>query len=97
MVAGPSVDRHHWLPRSFGGREAEPLHAVCHRMLHRTFDRATLAAELRDPDAARQRPELQAFLKWVRKQPPEYVDWPEAPGRHGRRRSGIAGKTSSKS
>lgn len=85
MIAGPSVDRHHWTPRSHGGRTAAPLHRVCHRMLHRLFTRAELAALVDTPDKARARPEVQRFIGWVRKQPPDYVDWPEQPGRHGKR------------
>lgn len=86
MIEGPSVDRHHWTPRSLGGRAAEPLHTVCHRMLHRLFTHAELACLYDTPEKACRHPELQRFLKWVRKQPAEYVDWPEQPGRHGRRR-----------
>jgi len=86
MIAGPSVDRHHWTPRSFGGRDAAPLHAVCHRMLHRLFSRAELAALYDTPDKARAHPDVQKYVKWVRRKPPEYIDWPERSGRHGRRR-----------
>lgn len=48
MIAGPSVDRHHWVPKSEGGRA---------------------------------HPEVRRFVAWVRRQPPEYLDWPRAPRR----------------
>jgi len=67
MIAGPSVDRHHWHPKSQGGTETEWLHRVCHRML------------LAHPDIIK-------FVKWVRKKPVDYVDWPESAGRYGRNR-----------
>lgn len=86
MIPGPSVDRHHWTPRSHGGREAAPLHRVCHRMLHRLFSRAELATRYDTPEAVRDHPDVRKFIQWVRKQPADYVDWPEAPGRHGKRR-----------
>ncbi|HBS24925.1 MAG TPA: HNH endonuclease, partial [Thalassospira sp.] len=32
MIAGDSVDRHHWTPKSKGGTDTQWLHRVCHRM-----------------------------------------------------------------
>ncbi|MCB2101638.1 MAG: HNH endonuclease [Rhodobacterales bacterium] len=86
LVPGPSVDRHHWVPRSQGGHQAETLHRVCHRMLHRVFSDAELAERADTPDKARAHPDMARFIAWVRRKPADYVDWPEQPGRHGRRR-----------
>jgi len=83
---GASVDRHHWTPRSLGGREAAPLHRVCHRMLHRLFSRAELGTLYDPPEKARDHPDVRRFVAWVRKQPATYVDWPETAGRRGKRR-----------
>ncbi|MQX35578.1 HNH endonuclease [Roseospira navarrensis] len=88
MIAGPSVEWHHWVPRSEGGRESAPLHRVCHRMIHRLFDHATLARHMTGPEALRAHPEMARFLAWVRKQPPAFVARTEPPGRRGRRRTG---------
>ncbi|MBB4287067.1 HNH endonuclease [Roseospira goensis] len=85
MIAGPSVERHHWTPRTFGGRESAAMHQVCHRMVHRLFDEATLARERNTAEALRAHPDMARFLTWVRRQPPEYMDWAERPGRHGRK------------
>jgi len=85
MVAGPSVERHHWVPRTLGGRESALLHRVCHRMIHRLFDHATLAREMNTPEALRAHPDMARFLAWVRKQPPAFVARTEAPGRYGRK------------
>ncbi len=82
---GVSVDRHHWTPRALGGREAAPLHRVCHRMLHRLFTRAELGTLYDTPEKARAHPEVARFIAWARKQPPAYVDWPKAGGRKRRR------------
>jgi hypothetical protein len=79
MIAGPSVDRHHWVPKSEGGRASEQLHKVCHRMIHRVFDERALANEFADPEAVRAHPEIARFVAWVRRQPPEYLDWPKEP------------------
>ena len=46
-------------------------------MVHATYTNATLAALYPTIDALRKAPELAAFIRWVRKQPP---------GRHKRNR-----------
>ena len=92
LIAGPSVDRHHWVPRTRGGREAAPLHRICHRMLHRVFTEAELAGPYADPDAIRTHPEMARFLRWVRRQPPDYVGWPRTPARQRGNRRRAAGR-----
>lgn len=73
MLAGPSVDQHHWLPKSKGGREADLLHLVCHRKIHSLFSRQELAAEFSSPEEVRRHPQMQNFIRWVRRRPPEFV------------------------
>lgn len=84
MIAGPSVDRHHWVPKSEGGRASDYLHTVCHRMIHRVFNERELTTDYADPKTVRGHPEVARFVAWVRRQPPEYLDWPKSP--RGRRR-----------
>ncbi len=86
MIDGPSVDRHHWIPRSEGGGGAVPLHRVCHRMIHRVFSETELSAVYQTPEALRGHPEIARFIAWVRRKPPSYVDWPRKPKRE--RKSG---------
>lgn len=88
MVAGPSLDRHHWMPRAEGGRDRAWVHVVCHRMIHRLFSDGDLAGPLADPAALRAHPAMQKFIAWVRRKPADYVDWPRTArnGRAGRRR-----------
>lgn len=92
LIAGPSVENHHWVPRAHGGTLSTPIHAVCHRMIHRLFDEATLARDLNTAAALRGHPDMARFLAWVRRQPPDYMDWPEQPGRHGRHAAGRASR-----
>lgn len=80
MVAGPSVDRHHWVPKTEGGTEQGWLHTVCHRKVHAVLDETALARDYRTADALRGHPGIARFLAWVRRKPPEFVD------RHRRRR-----------
>lgn len=85
MIDGASVDRHHWVPRTHGGREAATLHLICHRMIHRVFSEAELARTHGDAESIRGHPEMAKFIRWVRRKPADYVDWPRAPRRKGRR------------
>lgn len=82
MIAGPSVDEHHWVPKSEGGRETAFVHRICHRTLHARFSERELARSYATPEAIRADPAMAKFIRWVRKRPPEYLDWPST----GRRR-----------
>jgi len=81
MVAGPSVDRHHWVPRTKGGRTATPVHLICHRMLHRLYSEKEMARTYNDPSVIRGDPRLAPFLRWLARKPPEFVAWPASPRR----------------
>lgn len=65
------LTKHHLLPRSKGGTsdDVELLCGMCHGMVHASFENRTLAREFRTLHDLRRAPELQEFLKWVRKQP----------------------------
>ena len=84
MVGGPSVDRHHWMPKSEGGTEVAIVHLICHRMIHRTLTDRELATGFDTAEKLRAHPEIAKFVKWVRKRPPDYVDWPRT--KRGERR-----------
>lgn len=84
MIAGPSVDRHHFLPRAEGGRESASVHRICHRKLHALWSERELAAIYRTPEAILAHPEIRRFVRWLRRKPPEF--WaPTRPPRDGRR------------
>ena len=72
MFAGPSVDRHHWIPKSEGGRDWSWTHTICHRKLHASFDEKTLARDYPDAESLKAHPEIARFLKWVAKKPPRF-------------------------
>ncbi len=67
-----NLTKHHCLPREKGGTQehVELICSQCHGMVHATFTNETLAAVYPRIDQLRQAPELAAFIKWVRKQPP---------------------------
>ncbi|MGD9507271.1 MAG: HNH endonuclease [Geminicoccaceae bacterium] len=84
MIAGPSVDRHHFLPRAEGGRVAAPVHRICHRKLHTLWSERELAQLYATPEAIRSHPEIWRFVRWLRGRPPEFWAPTRAP-RGGRR------------
>jgi 5-methylcytosine-specific restriction protein A len=67
-----TLTRHHCLPRQKGGttEDVELLCSQCHGMVHATYTNSTLAAIYPTITQLRRAPELAAFLRWVRKQPP---------------------------
>lgn len=66
------LTRHHCLPREKGGtsEHVEWICSQCHGMVHATYTNRTLAALYPTIEQLRQAPELAAFIRWVRKQPP---------------------------
>jgi 5-methylcytosine-specific restriction endonuclease McrA len=66
------LTKHHCLPREKGGttEHVELICSQCHGMVHATYTNKTLATLYPTIDQLRVAPELAAFLKWVRKQPP---------------------------
>jgi hypothetical protein len=74
MIPGPSLDQHHPVPKSRGGRETVTLHKICHRAIHAMLSERELAGEFADFDKLRTHPTLAQFVAWVGKRPPEYYD-----------------------
>jgi hypothetical protein len=74
MVTGPSLDEHHPVPRSHGGRETVTMHKICHRAIHAMLSERELAEEFLGFEALRTHPMLAQFIAWVQKRPPEYYD-----------------------
>lgn len=71
MIAGPSVNQHHLIPRSHGGREAVPIHRVCHTKIHSVFTERQLLREYNTFEKLLTHDEIIKFVAWIRKKPPE--------------------------
>ncbi len=74
LLAGKSVDEHHLLPKSEGGRETHTVHRICHRKIHATFTEKELARSYSTWEALRAHEDMAAFIVWVQKKAPEYYD-----------------------
>ena len=85
LLKGPSIDKHHFLPKSEGGGAEHALwvHRICHKQVHALFTAKELARdpELQRPSALAAHPDFEGFIAWIRKQPPEF----NAPMRKTRR------------
>lgn len=61
------------------------MHRICHRKLHTLWTERELALLYATPDAIRSHPDIQRFVHWLRRKPPEFWVRTATP-RHRRRR-----------
>jgi 5-methylcytosine-specific restriction endonuclease McrA len=73
LIRGDSVDEHHLIPRSQGGRDKYLIHKVCHQKIHQTIKPRELAKAFNTWQALREHPEIDKFIQWVQKRPPEFL------------------------
>lgn len=81
MTPGVSVDEHHLVPRSQGGKSKSLIHRICHRKIHATFSERELAQAYHTWAALQAHPEIAAFLRWVANKPPTFYDNSRRPAR----------------
>jgi len=76
MIAGPTVDDHHLIPKSKGGKKIPPvtMHIVCHRKIHSVFTDNELMTYYNTWERIQEHEQIEAFIKWVGKKPAEYLD-----------------------
>ncbi len=74
LVSGKSIDEHHLLPKSQGGRETHTIHRICHRKIHATFTEKELARSYSTWGALQVHADIAAFIIWVQKKPLDYYD-----------------------
>lgn len=67
---GKSINRHHFVPKSRGGREQEWVHTICHNQIHGIWTEKELAEEYSDPEKIASHPEMVKFIAWIRKKDP---------------------------
>lgn len=81
MIKGPSIDKHHFIPKCKGGKDTLYVHRVCHNKIHKTFTEKELANDYNDPNKVCAHPIMETFIKWVQKKDPEYYDRSETSNR----------------
>ncbi|MBD0386626.1 MAG: HNH endonuclease [Nostoc sp. C3-bin3] len=71
-----SLTVHHLIPRQNTKRKKQDpsptanICSACHRQIYALFDNKLLAFELNTLDKLKNKPQMQKFLVWVRKQDP---------------------------
>ena len=72
-VPAGMITLHHLRPREQGGKAEHrtPLCRPCHKQLHAVFTNKDLARTLDSIERLRAAPQLQPFLRWIRKQKPD--------------------------
>ncbi len=74
LAKGPSVDRHHLVPRSQGGKDQFLLHRMCHQKIHSLFTEKELARTYFTWELLRAHPDVQMFIAWIQKKGIDYYD-----------------------
>ncbi len=69
-----TVDEHHLLPRSKGGRDKHRIHRICHRKIHATLTETELARSYTTWAALQSHQDIAAFVSWVASKAPSYYD-----------------------
>jgi len=67
-----SFNTHHLVPATFKGKETIDLHIVCHDKLHHTFSEREMFQWYNTIERIKEHEEIKKFVKWVKKQPPEF-------------------------
>lgn len=74
LIDGPSVDRHHLIPKSLGGKDMILLHKVCHQKIHSVFTERELLKTYNTIPMILSHAAIQNFIKWVKKKPATFID-----------------------
>lgn len=68
------VQRHHLVPKTFGGKVLVDLHQMCHQKIHATFTERELEKHYHTIERLLEHEEIQKFVKWICKKPPEFYN-----------------------
>lgn len=84
LVPGRSVDEHHLVPKSQGGKTLDNtavIHRICHRKIHATFSERELARGFSTWAALQAHVEIATFIAWLTNKPPTFYDNSRKPAR----------------
>lgn len=82
---GRRREKHHLVPRTFGGRETIELHPICHRKIHSVLSERELAHHYNDPARLRGHPDIESFIGWLAGKPADFHKLTRPSGRKRRR------------
>lgn len=64
---------HHPVPKSRGGRDVVPMHAICQQTLIANFTNSELQRHGMDVETLLAHPNVRKFVDWVANKPPEFT------------------------
>lgn len=70
---GKTIVWHHPIPKSRGGRDVVPMHAICQNMLTTTFTNSELQRYGMDVEGLLAEPQVRKFVDWVANKDPEFT------------------------
>jgi hypothetical protein len=84
---GKSINRHHFIPKSRGGKEQEHCHKICHNKIHSLWTEKELELEFSDPEKIKENEEMKIFINWIKKKDPLfYISTKDSNQRKSKRR-----------
>lgn len=70
---GKTTVWHHPVPKSRGGRDVVPMHAICQQTLTANFTNSELQRHGLDVDALLADPAVRKFVDWIAKKDPDFT------------------------
>jgi hypothetical protein len=71
-LVGEREQRHHWIPRTHGGKQVVTLHAICHQKIHSVFTERELLKYYHTAERILENTDMQAFVSWVKNKAPDF-------------------------
>ncbi len=68
-----SYNEHHLIPATFKGKKTVTLHNFCHSKLHHCFSEREMQHYYHTIERLLEHEEIQKFVKWVKKYPPDFI------------------------
>lgn len=67
-------DEHHLIPKSKNGKYTDKIliHRICHDKIHSVWKESELANYYHTVDRILSHPDMQKFVSWIEKKPPEF-------------------------
>jgi hypothetical protein len=72
VLGSVNIDRHHLVPKTFKGKEQFAIHRICHRKIHSVLTERELFKTYHTWETLRAHPDIQTFIAWVARKPPEF-------------------------
>jgi len=70
---GKTIVWHHPVPKSRGGRDTVPMHAICQNTLITQFTNSELQRAGMDADVLLAKPAVRKFVDWVANKDPDFT------------------------